>query len=218
LSCRVFALSTPYPALPARSPPEPLVPGDRVRLHSLDTAAHNNKLGVLEKLIAASGRWEVKLDSAHSLAVRPQNLARVTAGTAAPGLQAGGRIKETCPTAQSVRREEAQEEYTDEEGWEDDVESDESDENSEEYTDEEEDGDEESNGSEQEEDDNIVRNSEGDSEEGGSEDSVDAQLEATVQLSREHAGIGTSETAALRMLRIRLTGFGFRVEGLGFGV
>jgi hypothetical protein len=196
LSCRVFALSTPYPALPARSPPEPLVPGDRVRLHSLDTAAHNNKLGVLEKLIAASGRWEVKLDSAHSLAVRPQNLARVTAGTAAPGLQAGGRIKETCPTAQSVRREEAQEEYTDEE----------------------EDGDEESNGSEQEEDDNIVRNSEGDSEEGGSEDSVDAQLEATVQLSREHAGIGTSETAALRMLRIRLTGFGFRVEGLGFGV
>ena len=160
------------------------MPGDRVRLHSLDTAAHNNKLGVLEKLIAASGRWEVKLDSAHSLAVRPQNLARVTAGTAAPGLQAGGRIKETCPTAQSVRREEAQEEYTDE----------------------------------QEEDDNIVRNSEGDSEEGGSEDSVDAQLEATVQLSREHAGIGTSETAALRMLRIRLTGFGFRVEGLGFGV
>jgi hypothetical protein len=141
----------------------------------LDTAAHNNKLGVLEKLIAASGRWEVKLDSAHSLAVRPQNLARVTAGTAAPGLQAGGRIKETCPTAQSVRREEAQEEYTDEEGWEDDVESDESDENSEEYTDEEEDGDEESNGSEQDEDDNIVIDTEGDSEEGGSEDSVDAR-------------------------------------------
>jgi len=77
-------------------PPVPLVPGDRVRLHSLASAAHNNKLGVVENFIFASGRWEVKLDSAHSLSVRPQNLTRVTAGTAAPGLQAGAAPRQAA--------------------------------------------------------------------------------------------------------------------------
>jgi len=93
------ALQTPVAAAaPTRgakgqmSPPlsaAPLVPGTRVRLHSLQaSAAHNNKLGVLEKFIAASGRWEVKFDSADSLRVRPQNLTLVPAGTTEAGADA----------------------------------------------------------------------------------------------------------------------------------
>ena len=54
---------------------ENLSAGVRVRLHSLQAAAHHNGVdGHLLKWNASTGRWAVKLSTGQELSVRPANV------------------------------------------------------------------------------------------------------------------------------------------------